>query len=139
MPRRRNSSPDGQQVAFSGSGSLQGVHVMDQDGGNVTSLRDACGSGCDYDRGPAVVSRRGATGVHPVGPGRPRTVGLMRADGSDVRLVLPALHAAGPVWSPDGERLALSRLDGGGDVYVLTLATGDTVRLSSGVVTDWVP
>ncbi|HEU5039236.1 MAG TPA: hypothetical protein VFT84_00345 [Gemmatimonadales bacterium] len=132
-------SPDGQRVAFSGSGSLQGIHVMDQDGGNVVSLRDACGAECDHDRGPRWSPDGELLGFTRSVPGAAEAVGLMRADGSDAQLVLPGLNAAGPVWSPDGARLALSRLDGGGDVYVLTLATGDTVRLSSGVVTDWVP
>jgi TolB protein len=131
-------SPDGERVAFSGSGTLRGIYVMDQDGGNVTSVSDDCGPGCD-DRGPRWSPDGQFLAFTRALPGGTEGVGIMGADGSDARLVLPTLHAAGPVWSPDGQRVALTRLDGSGHIYVLALEGGDTVRLSAGVVTDWTP
>ena len=49
-----------------------------------------------------------------------------------------------PLYSPDGKRLAFtSTRTGNGDVYVLTLATGDLTRLTfddaSELVTGWSP
>src|SRR5262245_61153608 len=54
------------------------------------------------------------------------------ARGGDARLLVS--HAATesrPLYSPDGKRLAFSSTrTGNGDVYVLTLSTGDLVRLT---------
>src|SRR5262245_61650020 len=63
--------------------------------------------------------------------------------GGDARLLVS--HAATesrPLFSPDGRRLAFtSTRTGGGDVYVLTLATGDVARLTfddvNELVTGW--
>jgi len=54
------------------------------------------------------------------------------ARGGDARLLVshPATESR-PLFSPDGKRLAFtSTRTGGGDVYVLTLATGDVTRLT---------
>src|SRR5262245_195179 len=54
------------------------------------------------------------------------------ARGGDARLLVshPATESR-PLFSPDGRRLAFtSSRSGGGDVYVLTLATGELTRLT---------
>jgi Tol biopolymer transport system component len=54
------------------------------------------------------------------------------AVGGEARLLLshPA-NESRPLYSPDGTRLAfVSNRTGGGDIYVLTFATGDVVRLT---------
>ena len=56
----------------------------------------------------------------------------MPARGGDARLLVshPATESR-PLFSPDGKRLAFtSTRTGNGDVYVLTLATGDLTRLT---------
>src|SRR6266852_2989052 len=65
--------------------------------------------------------------------------------GGDARLLVshPATESR-PLFSPDGKRLAFaSSRTGNGDVYVLTLATGDLTRLTfddaSELVTGWSP
>ena len=65
--------------------------------------------------------------------------------GGDARLLVshPATESR-PLYSPDGKRLAFtSSRTGGGDVYVLTLATGDLARLTfddaAELVTGWSP
>src|SRR6185295_13545691 len=67
------------------------------------------------------------------------------ARGGDARLLVS--HQATesrPLFSPDGRRLAFSSTrSGGGDVYVLTLNTGEVVRLTfddaAELVTGWSP
>ena len=65
------------------------------------------------------------------------------AKGGDARLLVshPATESR-PLFSPDGKRLAFtSTRTGNGDVYLLTLATGDVVRLTfddaSELVSGW--
>src|SRR5438128_5731378 len=65
------------------------------------------------------------------------------ARGGDARLLVshPATESR-PLFSPDGKRLAFaSSRTGNGDVYVLTLATGDLTRRTldhaSELVTGW--
>src|SRR5215475_128335 len=67
------------------------------------------------------------------------------AAGGDARLLVshPATESR-PLFSPDGKRLAFtSTRTGNGDVYVLTLATGDVTRLTfddaNELVTGWSP
>src|SRR3954469_6530543 len=65
------------------------------------------------------------------------------AQGGDARLLVshPATESR-PLFSPDGKRLAFtSTRTGNGDVYALTLATGDLTRLTfddaNELVTGW--
>jgi Tol biopolymer transport system component len=132
-------SPDGLRVAFTGSGTLQGVYVMDHDGSDLRSLADVCGAACEDDRDPRWSPDGGSLAFTRPLPGGAEAIGVMRSDGTDARLVLPSLDAAGPVWSPDGAKLAFTRVDGTPVVYIVELATSDTVALSGGVVTDWAP
>src|SRR5512135_1936393 len=52
------------------------------------------------------------------------------AGGGEARLLVSnAANDTHPVWSPDKTRLAfVSTRTGGGDIYVLTLASGDVKR-----------
>src|ERR687886_2921720 len=54
------------------------------------------------------------------------------ASGGQARLLVSnAANESRPLYSPDGRRLAfVSTRTGGGDVYVLSLATGDVRRLT---------
>ena len=59
-------------------------------------------------------------------------------DGGEARLLVshPATESR-PIYSPDGARLAfVSNRTGNGDIYVLTLATGDLVRITHGDTAD---
>ena len=134
-------SPDGRQIAFTGvGGRARGVYVMDSDG-HVTSLREVCGSECD-DVAPRWSPDGQSLAFTRSLPDARETVGVMRADGTGARLVLPGLFTARPVWSPDGLRLAVTRLVGGtARIYVVTLESADTVSVSPAqaweFVSDW--
>jgi TolB protein len=129
-------SPDGRRVAFYGLQPFgAGIYVMDENGGNMARVDRGCGPDCTD--APTRWSPDGQwMGFGRVANGR-EFGGIMRADGSEVRLLLPPLEAGGPIWSPDGEQVALTRIVDGGALYVLTLATNDTVRLADAPVTDW--
>jgi TolB protein len=133
-------SPDGGRVAFTGVGSRPpGIYTMDADGSNVTNLSDVCGADC-VDIVPRWSPDGELLAFTRLLPDGTEAAGVMRADGTEARLVLPTLRTGSPVWSPDGEQLAVSRLDEGGlQIYVVDLESSDTLRLAAGLVTDWAP
>ena len=134
-------SPDGRQIVFTGVGSrARGVHVMDSDG-RVTSLPAVCGSACD-DVAPRWSPDGLSLAFTRLLPDGTDAVGIMSADGTGARLVLPGLFTARPAWAPDGLRLAVTRLVGGtARIYVVTLESADTVSVSPAetweFVSDW--
>lgn len=66
---------------------------------------------------------------------------LMRADGLDpVRLTQNAGDNTGPVWSPDGERLAfVSDREGNREIFVMNADGSDPVNLTQNPAEDWTP
>ncbi|HEX6669403.1 MAG TPA: hypothetical protein VF061_07580 [Gemmatimonadales bacterium] len=140
-------SPDGRRIAFYGYGEQPaGIYMMDPDGRNVSRVDQVCDlpSGVDCSDsdprwspdGEHVAFMRFHAGGRTAG-------GIMRADGSMSQLLLPTLHTGPAVWSPDGERVALTRWDPeeGYSLYLVTVATGDTLRLptTDAFASDWAP
>ena len=110
-------TPDGSEVvyAFSASDSSQtGIFEVDARGGTPNLLREGrpAPDGTRFDLSWPAVSPDGSTIAYIDGGGDHDSLREMDADGSHVRILLPAtgvLRGAmdgGLAWSPDGSRLA---------------------------------
>jgi Tol biopolymer transport system component len=144
-------SPDGTQIAFRHGDDLvepsgdEEVYVMNADGTNVRRLTD----NADFDSAPAW-SPDGQWLAFEHAPGDTLTPGtepqekdiyVMRPDGSDVRRLTdsPGLDE-GPVWSPDGTKIAFSSArDGQQEIYVMNADGSDQRRLTTNPARDESP
>jgi Tol biopolymer transport system component len=144
-------SPDGTQIAFRHGDDLvepsgdEEVYVMNADGTNVRRLTD----NADFDSAPAW-SPDGRWLAFEHAPGDTLTPGtepqekdiyVMRPDGSDVRRLTdsPGLDE-GPVWSPDGTKIAFSSArDGQQEIYVMNADGSDQRRLTNNPARDESP
>jgi TolB protein len=142
-------SPDGQRVMFYGFGPLPaGIYVTDPSGQNVSRADNVCVPDDCIDVGVRWSPDGEFISFMRRMPGGAATIGIMRADGSEPRL-LPGLDTiggqwSGGIWSPDGRQLAINRWSDAEEIqssYIITVATGDTVRIASNweSLSDWVP
>jgi dipeptidyl aminopeptidase/acylaminoacyl peptidase len=137
-------SPDGTRVAFYGYGERPpGIYTMDSDGAGVARIDLVCDipAGVDCSDSDPRWSPDGAFIAfrRSVGGGN-HSAGIMRADGSESRILHPDMDTGVPAWSPDGERVAVTRWHPleGYSIYIVTVATGDTLRLPvDAFVSDW--
>jgi Tol biopolymer transport system component/CubicO group peptidase (beta-lactamase class C family) len=138
-------SPDGRTIVFESLRDGNGeIYVVNAGGSGQRRLtrnpaRDFAPAWSPDGRRIAFVRDR----VRDRGPGRPRThkpeVYVMNADGSrQSRLVRRGRQ---PLWSPDGRRLAFTRGQGGGSVYVVNVDGGRERNVTRGPVRDfaWSP
>jgi TolB protein len=136
-------SPDHTRIAFAAGGLVRrsGIWVMNADGSAQRRLTTRLGDG-DPTWSPD--GRRIAyRSSSPTG----FDLWVVPAAGGKARPLLRTLRAneLAPDWSPDGRRIALSSTRGGppGQIWVLTLASGQARRLTGGgrdsVSPDWAP
>ena len=150
-------SPDGTKIVFRGDLDLaepsgdEEIYVMDADGTNVRQLTD----NGDFDSAPAwspdgtkIAFEKAAAGTFvpgvPAEPGKEaeeKDIYVMDADGSNVRQLTdsPGLDE-GPVWSPDGTKIAFSSdRDGQQELYVMNADGTNPRRLTDNPARDESP
>jgi Tol biopolymer transport system component len=125
------ASPDGRRIAFSrGLEGRSDIFVMNRDGSGLVNLTHHAGD--DYDPMWSRDGRRIAFTSHRTGDDETH---VMNADGTGVRRVTRSRgDDENPTWLPDGRRLVVSSVRGGNkrsQIYVVTIATGRSVRLTN--------
>lgn len=144
-------SPDGKQIAFVSARddpNQLNLYVMDSDGGNprlLLKLPDVLSFGPQWSPDGSQVAFSGSTGGH-------FEVYLVSAQGTGAKALTQPPVAATPAdeqsvinnsrpsWSPDGKQLVfVSDRDGGENLYILDLASGQVSRLTTGIYSDGLP
>jgi TolB protein len=112
-------SSDGRGIAFSTGSPREDIFVMQADGTGTRQLTDDP----DSDRMPAWSPDDKRIAFCSTRGGK-WEVWVVNVDGSRLERLshMPGVPVVGPVWSPDGSRLACSRL--GGDALILNVGRG---------------
>lgn len=110
-------SPDGKQVAvtLSMDGSTD-IYLLDTQGRNPQRLTHGAGANISPTWSPDSKQIAFISDRH----GKPNLF-VMNRDGSHVRKLAGGAYLATPSWSPKGDQVAFTKLDGGFQVCVVTL------------------
>ena len=111
-------SPDGSQIVFESDRSgTQQLYIMPAGGGEPTRI--SFDEGARYST--PVWSPRGDLIAFTKQTGGEFHIGVMRADGSDERLLTSSYLDEGPTWAPNGRVLMFSRETPGGESRLYTV------------------
>jgi len=138
-------SPDGRRIAFTrhqevGESSAftdDDVFVMDADGDGVRQLTEErpgthSGQPTWSPDGREIAFVRGPSIAADIA-GRPGSLFIMAADGSDVRRLTRGALDSGPAWSPDGREIVFSRakdFNSSRGIWVVDVAGGEPRELT---------
>jgi TolB protein len=129
-------SPDGSEILYRvGDTSADSVlRLVDVSTGEVTQLTDVGEAAADGAWSPDGSTIAFALDVVGGGLDNSHGIAFMDADGGNRRALVPDVPAWGPVWSPDGARIAYFAEDDGAccNTYVIDVATGETRLVASG-------
>ena len=142
-------SPDGTQIAFRAGDLVEAngdeeIYVMNADGSDVRQLTH----NSDFDSAPTwspdgtriAFEHADAATLTPGSGTEPeqKDIFVMNADGSDVhQLVASPGKDEGPVWSPDGTKIAFSSdRDGQQEIYVMDADGSNQRRLTDNPARD---
>ena len=121
-------SPDGQRLVFDSDrdGNFD-IYTMQVDGSQLTQLTKKTIPENDPDWSP-----NGTQIIYTVSEAAGWSIYVMNADGSQSRRLTNGYTAS---WSPDGSRIAFSRLDDG--IYTMDPGGGNLVRLTDSSTYGW--
>lgn len=137
-----NWSPDGTEIAIE-SGPPWGIYTVNADGTQPRPVAVNCQSGTGCVDVMPQYPHWSPDGLHFAVYIYPRDVGVMNADGSNLRIV-PALGSSllsypHPSWSRDGRVLFLAARTGLAKPFVMNADTSNIVPVTSGGFYDDVP
>ena len=129
-------SPDGTEILYrvGGTSADSVLRLVDVSTGEVTQLTDVGEAAADGAWSPDGSTIAFALDVVGGGFDDSHGIVLMDADGGSRRVLVPDVPSWGPVWSPDGTRIAYFAEDDGSccNTYVVDVASGETRPVESG-------
>ena len=131
-------SPDGTQIAFSGTNDVgkRAIYVLDRATGTVRQLTHETGTSFEMTPawspdGTQIAYARGDVQATPAGSGA-IIVSAPRPDGGQDQVVIEAAGATEPTWSPDGQLAYTAAVNGGTALFVTNLDGTAARRLTDG-------
>jgi Tol biopolymer transport system component len=128
-------SPDGASIVYDRHrGDSVGVQIVPVTGGKSVLL--VGGGKNDIEAGLGRLSPDGST-LAVECSGRLEGICIAHADGTNLSALVSDPSSSGPMWSPDGTRIAYNNQATGNKVFVVDVATGETTFVAEGIAFDW--